>query len=308
MREHLSRREPSRHPRQSFVQSTTSIYQTVTARIVEALARGVVPWRKPWRGKDQLPCNAISKRPYHGVNLLLLSLTPYTDHRWLTLRQANEIGGRIRRGERSSIAVFWKHLDITDEQDAQDGQRRCIPLLRYYHVFNAEQCEGLDLPVLMDDWNEDLKVRSERAEQVISAMPNPPKIAEGGSVACYNPPEDLVRIPKIRDFESAEAYYATMFHELAHATGHVNRLNRPGVTGAIQFGTCDYSREELVAELASAFCCAEVGIDNSPLDNAASYIHGWLAALQGDPKAVVAASSQAQRASDYILNVPPRTE
>lgn len=226
----------------------------------------------------------------------------------MTLRQANELGGRIRRGERSSIAVFWKHLDVTDEQDAQDGRRRCIPLLRYYHVFNAEQCEGLNLPVLMDDWNEELTARIEKAEEVVMSMPNPPKIVEGGNVACYQPPEDLVRIPKIRDFESAEVYYATLFHELGHSTGHLNRLNRPGVTGSIHFGSCDYSREELVAELTSAFCCAEVGIDNSILDNAASYIHGWLEALHGDPKAVVAAAGQAQRATDYILNVPPRSE
>lgn len=301
MRTHFTISRARRTTNWAGSSSTDSIYETVTNRIVEALAQGVVPWRKPWRGKDKMPCNAISKRPYHGVNLLLLSLTSFSDHRWLTIRQANESGGRIRRGERASIAVFWKHLEVGNEEDAQDGQRRRIPLLRHYHVFNAEQCEGLNLPVLMDDWSEDLKVRSERAEQIISSMPNPPRIVEGGTVACYQPPEDLVRIPKIRDFDSSEAYYATMFHELAHSTGHSDRLNRPGVTGAIQFGSCDYSREELVAELASAFCCAEVGIDNSILGNAASYIHGWLEALQGDPKAVVAAASQAQHAANYIL-------
>jgi len=308
MSQHFSKSRSRVTSNRELAQPTTSAYQTITAQIVEALKRGVVPWRKPWRGRDQLPCNAVSKRPYHGVNLLLLSLAPFRDHRWMTLRQANELGGRIRRGERSSIAVFWKHLDVTDEQDAQDGRRRCIPLLRYYHVFNAEQCEGLNLPVLMDDWNEELTARIEKAEEVVMSMPNPPKIVEGGNVACYQPPEDLVRIPKIRDFESAEAYYATLFHELGHSTGHLNRLNRPGVTGSIHFGSCDYSREELVAELTSAFCCAEVGIDNSILDNAASYIHGWLEALHGDPKAVVAAAGQAQRATDYILNVPPRSE
>jgi len=308
MSQHFSKSRSRVTSNRELAQPTTSAYQTITAQIVEALKRGVVPWRKPWRGRDQLPCNAVSKRPYHGVNLLLLSLAPFRDHRWMTLRQANELGGRIRRGERSSIAVFWKHLDVTDEQDAQDGRRRCIPLLRYYHVFNAEQCEGLNLPVLMDDWNEELTARIEKAEEVVMSMPNPPKIVEGGNVACYQPPEDLVRIPKIRDFESAEAYYATLFHELGHSTGHLNRLNRPGVTGSIHFGSCDYSREELVAELTSAFCCAEVGINNSILDNAVSYIHGWLEALQGDPKAVVAAAGQAQRAIDYILNVPPRSE
>lgn len=308
MSQHFSKPRSRATPNRELAQPTTSAYQTITARIVEALKRGVVPWRKPWRGRDQLPCNAVSKRPYHGVNLLLLSLAPFRDHRWMTLRQANELGGRIRRGERSSIAVFWKHLDVTDEEDAKDGRKRCIPMLRYYHVFNAEQCEGLNLPILMDDWSEELTTRIAKAEEVVMSMPNPPKIVEGGNVACYQPPEDLVRIPKIRDFESAEAYYATLFHELGHSTGHLNRLNRPGVTGSIHFGPCDYSREELVAELTSAFCCAEVGIDNSILDNAASYIHGWLETLQGDPKAVVAAAGQAQRATDYILNVPPRSE
>jgi antirestriction protein ArdC len=275
-------------------------YDIVTDRIIRALEAGVVPWRKPWRGRSHLPCNAISKRPYHGINLLLLSLTPYTDHRWLTLRQANELGGRVRQGEHASIAVFWKRLEVEKEDDRQKPQKVAIPLLRYYQVFNAEQCQGLDLPVLMDDWNVELKARIESAEQVIQQMPNAPKIVEGGSMACYLPPQDLVRIPKIQDFESPEAYYSTLFHELGHSTGHETRLNRPGVTGKVVFGSCDYSREELIAELTSAFVCAEVGIDNSIMDNAASYIHGWLHALEGDPRAVIAASGQAQRAANYI--------
>lgn len=276
-------------------------YDIVTGRIIQALESGVVPWRKPWRGPTHLPCNAVSKRPYHGINLILLSLPLFTDHRWLTLRQANELGGRVRQGERASIAVFWKRLEVEKEDDEGDGQKPSIPLLRYYQVFNAEQCDGLKLPVLMDDWNAEVKQRINAAEQVIQQMPSPPRIAEGGSVACYLPPQDLVRVPKIQSFESPEAYYATMFHELGHSTGHQKRLNRPGVAGQISFGSCDYSREELIAELASAFVCAEVGIDNSVLDNVASYIHGWLRALEGDPQAVVAASGHAQRAANYIL-------
>lgn len=276
-----------------------STYNIITDRIIQALETGVVPWRKPWRGHDQLPCNAVSKRPYHGINLLLLSLTPYTDHRWLTLRQANELGGAVRKGEHASIAVFWKRLEVEKEDDRYQKQKVSIPLLRYYPVFNAEQCVGLDLPVL-DDWNEELKARIESAEKVIQKMPSPPKIVEGGSLAAYFPPQDLVRVPKIQDFDFPEAYYSTLFHELGHSTGHETRLNRPGVTGQIVFGSCDYSREELIAELTSAFVCAEVGIDNSNLENAASYIHGWLHALSGDPRAVIAASGQAQRAANYI--------
>lgn len=247
-----------------------------------------------------MPCNAVSKRPYHGVNLLLLSLAPFSDYRWLTLRQANELGGRVRRGERASIAVFWKHIDVTDEDDDKECRRRCIPLLRHYSIFNVQQCENLNLPVL-EDWHEELTLRIERAEKVIQQMPEAPRIVEGGPIACYIPREDVVRIPKIQDFEAAEAYYGTMFHELGHATGHEKRLNRPGVTNQVVFGSCDYSREELVAELTSAFVCAEVGIDNSVVENAASYIHGWLTTLESDARAVVTASGQAQRATDFIL-------
>lgn len=288
-RNHARRLKSERH----------TAFDIVTDRIVQALQAGVVPWRKPWRGHDQLPCNAVSKRPYHGINLLLLSLTPYSDHRWMTLRQANALGGHVRQGEHSSIAVFWKRLEVEKEDERQKPQRYSIPLLRYYSVFNAEQCEGLDLPVL-DDWHAELKARIESAERVISHMPSPPKIVEGGALAAYFPPQDLVRIPKIQDFESPEAYYSTLFHELGHSTGHETRLNRPGVTGKVVFGSSDYSREELIAELTSAFVCAEVGIDNSNLENAASYIHGWLHALSGDARAVIAASGQAQRAANYI--------
>lgn len=163
----------------SLKSQTRTPYDIVTDRIVQALQAGVVPWRKPWRGRDQLPCNAVSMRPYHGINLLLLSLTPYTDHRWLTLRQANELGGHVRQGEHASIAVFWKRLEVEKEDEKQKPQKIAIPLLRYYQVFNAEQCLGLDLPVLMDDWHVELKQRIESAEKVIQQMPNPPKVVEG---------------------------------------------------------------------------------------------------------------------------------
>jgi antirestriction protein ArdC len=228
-------------------------------------------------------------------------LSPYVDHRWLTIKQANQLGGRVRSGERSSIAVFWKRLHVEGDDDNQNPQRRSFPLLRYYNVFNAEQCDGLKLPILMDDWHAEAKQRIEAAERIVNKMPQPPTIVEGGQAAYYAPPKDLVRIPKIQSFETAEAYYATLFHELAHSTGHESRLNRPRVTQQTKYGSCDYSREELVAELASAFLCAEIGIDNSVVENAASYINGWLRALAGDPKAVIQASGQAQRASDYIL-------
>lgn len=299
MSQHLSQTK-SVHPDPSTKPGNSSVYQSVTNRILAALKEGVVPWRKPWRGQQTLPTNAVSKRAYHGVNLLLLSISPHVDQRWLTIRQANQLGGRVRRGEHGSLIVFWKQLDVTSGKDEAEAKRKTVSLLRYYHVFNVEQCEKLSLPEL-EVQNEELHLRLEKAEAVIQKMQNRPKIIEGGRAASYLPSEDLVRCPKLNDFESIESYYATLFHELGHATGHESRLNRPGVTGKVCFGSCDYSREELVAELTSAFICAKVGIDNSVIGNAISYIGGWLNALEDDPRAVVGASSQAQRAADYVL-------
>ncbi len=273
----------------------STLYTRVTQQIEATLSKGVVPWRKPWKGRAYLPCNAISKRPYSGVNLLLLSLAPFANHRWITARQANELGGHIRKGERGSLVVFWKIL----EKEATDAEsKRSIPLLRYFHVFNIEQVEGIafeDAPAAPTI------NRIEEAEQAVRNMPDPPRLIGHQASAFYRPSDDTVAMPRIERFDSADHYYATLMHELGHSTGHPSRLNRPGVASTAMFGSEDYSREELVAELASAFVCAEIGLDNSLIDNAASYVNGWLNALNRDPKAIVLASSQARHAADFIM-------
>jgi len=272
----------------------------VTARIIKALEEGVVPWRKPWQVNSALPCNAVSHRPYHGINLFLLSLSRYSDHRWLTYRQAEELGGHVRSGEQSSIAVFWKQWEPNDDNTDQtvEPSRRRIPLLRYYHLFNFSQCEDLKLPEL-EVVSRPRHKRIAEAEAFVQSVPNPPPIREDSKLACYSPVFDVVAVPPLDAFETPDAYYAALFHELGHATGHPTRLNRPGIDTP-RFGSADYSREELVAELTSGFCCATIGLDNSLIDNAASYIQGWLSALKADAKAIIAASAQAQRAADYL--------
>lgn len=289
--------------------TTRALYDSVTAKIIEALERGVVPWRKPWQGSSSLPCNALSKRAYSGINLLLLSLAPYRDHRWVTYRQARETGGYVLLGERSSIAVFWKPWDI-EREDAVTGEtkRDTIPLLRMYHLFNVEQCAGLNLPPIEETERVALHQRIQEAEAQVRSMPNPPSIREGGDSAYYRPVDDVVQVPPIAAFKTPEAYYATLFHELGHATGHETRLNRAGVTAVIQFGSSDYSREELIAELTSAFCCAALGLDNSLTEDAASYIQGWLTRLRGDSKAIIAASTHGQRAANYIRGLCDSSE
>ncbi|HTQ10397.1 MAG TPA: zincin-like metallopeptidase domain-containing protein [Fimbriimonadaceae bacterium] len=309
MSQHLSyARERRPKTRNVPPRSVCSPYQIVTDKIIQALERGVVPWRKPWHTQEGPPCNAVSRRPYHGVNLLLLSLAHYQDHRWLTYKQAKELGGFVRPGESSSIAVFWKAWKIEDEEQ-KDGEvkRRQVSVLRFYNLFNVVQCEGLGLPELEGDGRQEHE-RIAAAEALVRNVPDSPRLHEGDKQACYYPLADVVSIPALSSFVSADSYYNTLFHELAHATGHESRLNRPGMRSI--FGSRDYAREELVAELTSAFCCAMLGLDNSLLEDSASYIGGWLKTLHDDPRAIVVAASQAQRATDYLRGnqVEPYTE
>lgn len=277
------------------------VYQIVTDRIVAALQQSVVPWRKPW-AETQPPCNALTNRAYRGVNILLLSLAPYADHRWLTHKQVEERGGKVKPGEKSTLVVFWKRFDPPKEDDGATEKRQPhTPLLRYFLIFNVEQTEGLGLPALHHPSHHGTE-RIDKAELLVRSMPDPPRICEGKS-AWYRPSDDVVHIPALTRFKTADAYYSTLFHELGHATGHERRLNRQGVTAEVQFGSGTYSQEELCAELCSAFCCATVELDNSLIDDSASYINGWLSILRNDAKALVIAAAQAQKAADYIKGV-----
>lgn len=231
------------------------------------------------------------------------SSTGFADHRWLTMRQANELGAKVRAGEHASMVVFWKFPEKKPSNDESEEDPRSAPVLRYYNVFNVEQIEGLNLPESPGSPNLSDNERNRRAELLIGSMPNPPFIEERGTEAWYLPERDIVRVPKLESFSTADAYYGTLLHELVHSTGHQTRLNRAGVMGAIHFGSEQYSREELVAELGSAFCCAVLGLDNSLTENTASYIGGWLKSLRSDPKAVVIAAGQAQKAADHIRGI-----
>jgi antirestriction protein ArdC len=196
------------------------------------------------------------------------------------------------------MAVFWKLIEKNDRAtDSAEGPES-VPLLRYYAVFNVEQCDGLQLPPLVGIARHN---RIESAEAMVQAMPLRPAITESGNEAWYMPSNDRVNVPPMGCFESADSFYGTLLHELAHATGHESRLGRKEVRHVARFGSCEYSCEELVAELASAFCCATIGLDNSLLENSAGYLTGWLSALNNDPRMFVLAAGRAQRAADYIM-------
>ncbi len=284
------------------------VYGIVTEKIVNLLESGVVPWRRPWTSTG-LPRNLITKKPYRGINYFLLSASKFVSPFWLTMRQANELGGSIRRGEESTIVTFWKIDDAkqneTEELDAEpkDEKNRRRFVLRFYRVWNLEQCilpqAVLDkLPKIETHQHDPI----EAVEKIIAGMPNPPEIVRAGSKAYYSPITDRITLPRRELFESAAEDAATTLHELSHSTGHEKRLGREGITEVAPFGSAVYSREELVAELSVAFLCAEAGISNAVIRNQAAYVAGWLTRLRDDRRLIVQAAAQAQKAADYILN------
>jgi antirestriction protein ArdC len=276
-----------------------NLYEVVTRQLLTLMAEGKCPWRKPWQTIGTgLPINAVSKREYRGANTWLLGSMPFNDNRWLSFRQARELGGSVRKGERASIAVFWKLLDSKDEPNGTEKGHERIPLLRYYSVFNAEQCDGLNLPPIVNAVKHD---RIQAADALVSAMPHRPAITECGAEAWYMPSTDRVNVPPLYCFHSPDAYYATLLHELGHATGHERRLGRKEVNHVARFGSAEYSVEELVAELSSAYICASLGLDASLIENSAAYLQGWIAALNNDPRMFVLAAGRAQRAADFIM-------
>jgi antirestriction protein ArdC len=284
-------------------------YAIVTEKIINLLEQGIVPWRRPWSATG-LPCNLVSKKPYRGVNLLLLSATKYISPLWLTMKQANELGGSVRKGERSQIVVFWKvdqiakaETETDPEKDAADKKSRPRFVLRYYRLFNLEQCE---LPQAVLDKLPKIETHQhdpiEAAERIIAGMPNPPEIQYAGSKAYYSPITDRITLPPRKLFISAEEFSATKIHEYVHSTGSRKRLNRESIAEAAPFGSPTYVAEELVAETGAAFLCAEAGISPAVVENQAAYIQGWLGKIRSDKRLVIMAAAQAQKAADFILN------
>lgn len=283
-----------------------NIYDMVTERIEQLLNQGVVPWLKPWRPEAGEHRNLISKKPYRGINVFLLSSMGYDSPFWLTFNQAKKIGGKVKKGEKGTVVIFWKWLPKEEKQENGEVKRFKIPMLRYYTVFNVEQCEGIPaekIPAL-DGIEEAEKMEPiAAAALLVENMPHRPSIEHGGNRACYSPSADRIKMPKFEQFNSAEEYYCTIYHELAHSTGHPSRLDRKEVVNVQPFGSEDYSKEELVAEMTAAFLCGATGIEQATIENSAAYIQGWLKELKNDRKLVVHAAAAAQKAADFIRGI-----
>jgi len=283
--------------------NTSKVYEIITERITALLEQGVVPWRKPWKGGGY-PKNIMSMKSYRGINVFMLASMGYTSPYWMTYKQALSVGGHVRKGEKGCPVIYW---NILEKEEMKDGKKvkRKIPFLRYFTVFNLEQIDGLESVKRIAS-----KVKAiepvefnpiEACEGLVEAVPNPPEIEHKGGRACYSPLVDKISMPKQEMFESPEEYYSTLFHELGHATGHKDRLNRDGLAKG-GFGSHAYSKEELVAEFTAAFLCGETGIDTATIENSAAYLSNWLKKLNENPKWLVEAAAKAQKAADYLLD------
>ena len=285
------------------------VYEIITENIINLLEQEIVPWRRPWTATG-LPRNLVSKKPYRGVNYFLLSATKYVSPFWLSMKQANQLGGQVRKGEHGTIIVFWKvdddradnDRDHDETSDISTKDRRRFPL-RYYRVWNVEQCQ---LPQTVLDKLPRIETHEhdpiEAAERIIAGMPNPPEIQYAGSKAFYSSITDRITLPPRELFTSAEEFYATALHETVHSSGSQKRLARDSIVEAAPFGSPMYSLEELIAEMGAAFLCAEAGISPAVIENQAAYIHGWLKKIRDDRKLVIHAAAKAQKAADYVLN------
>lgn len=285
------------------------VYEVVTDRIIKLIEAGTVPWRKPWRGgRGGAPRNAVSKRPYRGGNAMWLGCFGYEDARFVTFKQAGDLGGHVRKGEKGFPIVFFQAGEDKEGRALTTAGRNAKPrrwaILRYSTVFNVSQCEGLEL---------DVSHAPEAAPDPIAAadailrayLPGP--VYRNGTLACYRPTTDEVVTPAMGRFESAAHYYATLFHEVGHSTGHESRLKRDGITNS--FGSHEYSKEELVAEMTACFLLSEAGIGEEVFDNSAAYLAGWMRVLRtSDKRFILEAASAAQKAVDLVLARRPATE
>ena len=274
---------------------SNDVYQIITDQILAKLESGTIPWRKPWssvKASGGTRPRNLEGRCYSGSNWFLLGMLDYQTPIFGTYKMIQAAGGQVRKGEKGIPVVYWKMLDCKDEKEPSKVKK--VPMLRYYMVFNVEQCDGLNLPepepMAPFDPIQD-------AEAIWNRYAGKPSLKHGGDRACYIPALDSIHLPEPGTFIDPASYYNTLFHEMGHSTGHESRLNRE--LSQVQE---KYSREELIAELSAAFLSAQCGLD-STLDQSAAYIANWLGFLKSDPKAFVLAAGKAQKAADRILGI-----
>ena len=292
-----------------------NVYEIVTSRVLEEMQKGIIPWQRPWHGVNGLAISYTSRKPYSFLNQLLLG----RPGEWLTFNQITNLGGKLKKGAKSSMVTFFEEstkpaasstsatdveADADEETAADKGSYRRF-ILRYYRVFHIDDCEGIPSKIKEEPMRQTEPVSA--AEDAIRAYLSRETAlrfcACRSNRAYYSPMEDAVFVPLIGQYDLAEQYYATTFHELVHSTGHPCRLDRKA--GMVSnFGSEDYSKEELVAEMGSAMICGLLGLDcEKTFNNTVAYLQNWIKVLKNDAKMIVFAASGAEKAAKYILGV-----
>jgi len=269
------------------------IYAEVTKRIIDQMEQGIIPWQKPWVASGQAISRSTGKA-YSLLNQMLLG----RGGEYVTFKQCQQEGGKVKKGEKASMVVFWKFIE---QEDEATGEKKQVPFLRYYNVFHIDQCEGLAakrLPSLPQTANAD-----EAAENIIAAYVQRSGVRvkhQEGDRAFYTPSDDTVTLPLLAQFAETAEYYSTAFHELTHSTGHSSRLNR--LEKVAFFGSEAYSKEELVAEIGAAALVNHAGLETAnSFRNSAAYVQNWLKVLRDDKRFIVSAAGKAEKAVSLIL-------
>ena len=275
----------------------TDIHQTITNQIIEAMESARTRGRRLWDSQPSLPLNLTTGKPYSGINVLMLWAAGlrngYTSPYWLTYKQAADKGGQVRKGERSTLCVFYKPWESENTNPATgETETTRGAVLKSFRVFNVDQIDGIEAPAPEP---RPAFVAIEDAERILAASPAP--IHMGGTQAFYRPATDTIHLPPREAFINPEAFYSTALHEICHSSGHKSRLNRD-FSG--RFGTEAYAFEELIAELGSAFLNADLGIIASTLQDHADYLVSWVKILKDNKKAILTAAAQASKAHAFI--------
>jgi antirestriction protein ArdC len=283
---------------------SAKINEMVVQRMIDRINEtGELPWKKPWTSVSMMPRNLVSKKPYRGSNVFLLHMMGFDSPWYLTLKQLNALGGRIRKGERGNIVTFFKIVEKKDDDTAAGEKPKSYPVLRWYKVWNSSQVDGLESRIPEVKVLKRQHTPIEEAEAVIRNFPEPrPRIVQGRRQASYSPEKDVISMPSPDAFVSGESYFSALYHEAVHSSGAKHRLNRKAIVQPNRFGSDPYAREELTAELGAAFLCGHCGILPKTEENSAAYLKGWLARLKADPSMLIKAGAEAQRAYDFILN------
>jgi len=281
------------------VKKSDEVYDKVTAALVSAIESGDIgKWRAPWHGVHSgLPFNATTRQAYRGGNVVSLWIAElehdYPTSEWATYNQWQSIGAQVRKDEHGTGIIKYLPLDAKHDADGELLFKRSL-VVKGYTVFNAAQVDGYEQP------EREPVIGIGHADAFFARHQVQLRFGE----PAYNPRTDIVSLPRLQDFDTPEAYYATKAHEHVHWTGAKGRCERDGIAKFDHFGSEQYAFEELVAEIGSAFVCALLGIDAEPRPDHAQYLHNWLSVLRHDPKALYRAASQAQKAVDFLLDGP----